>query len=407
MNSTSIQPLLPSIEKCDELRSQACNVIAGSAAIAGKLHPKTLQAVENLLRIVNSYYSNLIEGNSTHPSDIEDATNGHYDADTAKRELQLESLAHIHCQRIIAERLASGEEFRPAGKDFLCWVHKEFYDQLPESMHYVTHNEKDVRIRVVGGELRTGGVIVGRHVAPPEDIISDMLQVFETTYAGRVHGDTRIIAAAAAHHRLMWIHPFFDGNGRVARLFTDAYFKSIPVLGYGLWNVSRGLARDRDKYKAMLANTDMVRQGSLDGRGNLSEKRLIEWCAYFLDMCRDQTDYMSRMLDVDNLLSRVDGYVRLRHERMIPDPCPERYQGLNLEAANVIKEVILHGELGRGEAAAFTGLTRKGRDIVGQLVSEKILVSDTPKGPVRLGLPVDMAGKLFPEIYPDKVGIFL
>ncbi len=125
-------------------------------------------------------------------------------------------------------------------------------------------NETGERIRIVGGEIRTGGVIVGRHVAPPKEMISDMLQVFETTYAGRVHGDTRIIAAAA-HHRLMWIHPFFDGNGRVARLFTEAYFKSIPVVGYGLWNVSRGLARDRDRYKAILANTDMVRQGDSMG----------------------------------------------------------------------------------------------------------------------------------------------
>jgi hypothetical protein len=205
----------------------------------------------------------------------------------------------------------------------------------------------------------------------------------------------------------MWIHPFLDGNGRVARLFTDAYFKSIPVYGYGLWNVSRGLARDRDKYKAILANTDMVRQGALDGRGHLSEIRLVEWCKYFLNICLDQISYMSRMLDIDTLLGRVDGYVRLRHERLIPGPLPERYQGLKLEAAKVIKEVLLHGELGRGEAAAHTGLARRGRDIVGQLVSEGILVSDTPKGPVRIGLPVGMAGKLFPEIYPDKVGIFL
>jgi hypothetical protein len=156
----------------------------------------------------------------------------------------------------------------------------------------------------------------------------------------------------------------------------------------------------------MLARADMKRQGDYDGRGFLSEKRLVEWCEYFLDVCLDQIDYMSRMLSIDGLLDRVDGYVRLRHEHMLPAPLPDLYRGLNLEAAPVIKEVILHGELPRGEAAKFTGLSRKGRDIVGQLVKEKILVSDSPKGHVRLGLPVDMAVRLFPGLYPDKQSVF-
>ena len=32
----------------------------------------------------------------------------------------------------------------------------------------------------------------------------------------------RIIAIGAAHHRLLWVHPFFDGNGRVTRLMSYA-----------------------------------------------------------------------------------------------------------------------------------------------------------------------------------------
>lgn len=402
MNIESVQPLLPTTEKCERLKDQALKISSGSGALAGKLHPKTLRALESLLRIVNSYYSNLIEGNSTHPSDIERATNEDYDEDTAKRALQLESRAHIHCQEAIAERREANHDFSPSSVDFICWVHKTFYDQLPDAMRFVTHSETTERIEVTGGEIRNRGVKVGQHIAPPASILPQILQLFETTYSGRVHGDTRIIAAAAAHHRLMWIHPFLDGNGRVARLVTDAYLKSIPLPGYGLWNVSRGLARDRDNYKVMLARADMKRQGDYDGRGFLSEKRLVEWCEYFLDVCLDQIDYMSGMLNIDELLGRVDSYVRLRHEHLLQDPRPDLYRGLNLEAAPVIKEVILHGELGRGEAARFTGLSRKGRDIVGQLVKEKILVSDSPKGPVRLGLPVDMAVRLFPGLYPDK-----
>jgi len=87
------------------LHELALKIASSSGELAGKLHPRSRQAVEALLRIVNSYYSNMIEGNSTHPSDIERATHDDYDADTAKRELQLESQAHVKCQGEIAERL--------------------------------------------------------------------------------------------------------------------------------------------------------------------------------------------------------------------------------------------------------------------------------------------------------------
>lgn len=134
-------------------------------------------------------------------------------------------------------------------------------------MRSIALSERDGNTEIIGGKIRTRGVRVGQHVAPPAELVSNMLQLFERTYSDRTHGNSRIIAAAAAHHRLMWIHPFLDGNGRVARLFTDAYFKSIPLTGYGLWNVSRGLAKDRGNYKAMHAKTDMKRQGDYDGRG--------------------------------------------------------------------------------------------------------------------------------------------
>ena len=400
MDISSIHPLMP--KNTQSLQELALKISSSSGELAGKLHPKSRQAVEDLLRIVNSYYSNLIEGNSTHPSDIERATLDDYDADTAIRELQLESKAHIRCQSEISELLRQKPNLHVASPDFLCWVHKTFYDQLPNSMRYVTHSETNEGIEVVGGEIRHRGVKVEAHVAPPEKLVPDLLQIFENHYNGRVYGSNKIIAAAAAHHRLMWIHPFLDGNGRVARLFTDAYFKTIPLTGYGMWNVSRGLARDRDKYRAMLSVADQKRQGDLDGRGYLSQKRLDEFCEYFLTICVDQIEYMSGLLNLDGLLKRVESYVILRNSQLIPNPLPESYQSLKLEAAPIIKEVILHGELSRGDAAAFSGLKRTGRDILKQLIDEKILVSDMPKGPVRFGLPVSMATWIFPELYPNK-----
>jgi Fic family protein len=400
MDIFSIHPLMP--ESTKTLQDLALTVATRSGEIAGKLHPTTSQAVEDLLRIVNSYYSNLIEGNSTHPSDIERATRGDLDTDPANRELQLESKAHIYCQKKIDGCIKENTPLNFATPDFLRWIHKTFYDQMPDAMQYVTHSETQEKLFVYGGKFRERSVKVGRHVPPDSSLVPGLLDIFAKEYGSRVHGANKIIAAAAAHHRLMWVHPFLDGNGRVARLFTDAYFKNIPLPGYGIWNVSRGLARDRDNYRSMLAVADKTRQGNYDGRGYLSSRHLTEFCEYFLDICVDQISYMSGLLDLDGLLKRVDSYVNLRHTHIIPDPLPQRYQGLKKEAAPIIKEVILQGELGRGEAAAYSGLKRAGRDILKQLVDEKILISDMPKSPVRFGLPTSMAVWIFPELYPNK-----
>jgi hypothetical protein len=56
----------------------------------------------------------------------------------------------------------------------------------------------------------------------------------------------------------------------------------------------RGFARNSDRYYAFLSNADGVRQGALDGRGNLSEIALVAWIDYVLDTSIDQVSFMAR-----------------------------------------------------------------------------------------------------------------
>ncbi|HKG98218.1 MAG TPA: hypothetical protein VKA97_10405, partial [Pyrinomonadaceae bacterium] len=67
----------------------AREVVAASSRLEGRLAPATLTEIRALLRVVNSYYSNLIEGHSTHPVDIERAMRHDYSADPDKRDLQI------------------------------------------------------------------------------------------------------------------------------------------------------------------------------------------------------------------------------------------------------------------------------------------------------------------------------
>ena len=391
-------PLLP--EETDELQDLALEVLQKSAALGNRQHPVTLGTLRELLRIINSYYSNLIEGHNTHPYDIVRAMQKEYDSEPAKRDLQMESVAHITVQKDMERKLREEPEVNMTGREFLCYLHREFYRQLPEAFRVVTNAETGKKSVVVPGELREESVKVGYHEPPAHDSLNAFLQRFAEFYAPEQHhGALKLVAAAAAHHRLMWVHPFLDGNGRVARLFTEAYFHRIPVHGFGLWSVSRGLARRNVDYKSALARADAPRRNDLDGRGNLSNEGLISFCRFFLDVCLDQVEYMGGLLRLEELVERIRRYVELRGSGMIPGPAGEK--GLRVETARMLQEVLVKGEAARGAVIAASGLKeRTGRSLLCQLIAEGLLVSDTPKGNVRLGFPIHAAGWFFPDLYP-------
>ena len=399
---SKMTPILP--ERADDLQDLALEVIQRSASLGTRQHQITLQALRDLLRIINSYYSNLIEGHNTHPYDIVRAMQQEYDSEPAKRNLQLESVAHITVQRLMEKQLLVDPTVNIAGQEFLCSLHREFYKLLPEEFQVMRNPDNGKESLVIPGELRKELVKVGQHEPPGHDSLSAFMERFAESYAPeKQHGAIKLVAAAAAHHRLMWIHPFLDGNGRVARLFTEAYLHKIPVHGFGLWSISRGLARRNTDYKAALTWADAPRRNDLDGRGSLSNEGLIKFCRFFLEVCLDQVDYMGTLLQLEDLVERVKKYVLFRSNGMIPNP--PGAAALRTEAAKMLQEVLLRGEVSRGEVIEASGLKeRTGRNLLGQLIGEGLLVSDTPKGEVRIGFPIHAAGWFFPDLYPSGQG---
>lgn len=398
---SQMEPLLPS--GSPDLEDAAREVLSSSAALGGQIHPVTRLSVVELLRIINSYYSNLIEGHFTHPIDIERAMRKDYADDPARRDLQMESLAHIHSQRCLESRLRDEPDLNVAGMDFIVWLHRIFYERLPSELKHVRNKETGETVKITPGELRQREVVVGRHVGPLATTLPVFLNRFASFYCpSAFHGLMPILAAAASHHRLMWIHPFLDGNGRVVRLYTDACFYRSSLSGYGLWNISRGLARSRDEYLAALIAADAHRRNDVDGRGNLSNEGLIHFCRYFLDTCLDQITFMNGLLGLDGILDRIKGYVNMRMARLIPEPLPN-LPPLKPEAGYMLQEAFLRGHVARGEIIRISGMAeRTGRILLGQLLAEKLLLSDSPKGQVRVGFPIHVAGYLFPDIYPKS-----
>jgi Fic family protein len=367
---------------------------AASATLGKALHPRTAANLAALVRLMNAYYSNLIEGHTTRPKDIESALAGNLDADRERRNLQLEARAHVRVQTAIDDLAAAGRLPEPASVDFIQWLHREFYRDAPEEMlHIRGAGRAFVMEPGVWRSSSEHDVAVGRHAPPSSERIPDFMQYFAERYAfARLGKASRIISMAAAHHRLNYIHPFPDGNGRVSRLMSHAMAHAAGIGAHGLWSISRGLARgleSRSEYKRMMDHADTPRQGDLDGRGNLSQRALSELVLWFLKVALDQVQFMSGLFELDTLSRRLRTYV-------------ERSETLKRESARLLDEALIRGELERGEIARITGLPeRTARRLLNDVIATGLLASDTPKGAVSLRFPIDALEILFPRLFPE------
>jgi Fic family protein len=378
----------------EAISDTVAELAAASAKLGSAFHPRTAASLADLVRIMNTYYSNLIEGHHTQPKDIERALAGELDRDKERRNLQIEAAAHVHLQAE-ADRLAASAKIpEPASVDFIRWLHREFYRDAPKDMLQIRGAGRDFVMQP--GEWRARpqhDVAVGRHQPPSSDRVADFMQYFQDRYRFDGMGKSaRIVAIAASHHRFNYIHPFPDGNGRVSRLMSHAMAHAAGIGAHGLWSISRGLARglkSRTEYKKMMDHADMPRQGDLDGRGNLSQRALTEFIEWFLRVCLDQVTFMSSLFELETLARRLRAYV-------------ERSETLKPEAARLLEEALIRGQFERGEIARITGLPeRTARRVFNDVLATKLLVSDTPKGPVSLHFPADIQEILFPRLFPE------
>lgn len=382
------------IEQISEALADAIARLVRSASILGNaLHPHTAASLADVVRIMNTYYSNLIEGHDTRPRDIELALAGELDNENARRRhLQLEAAAHVRVQRLIDEQAMKGTLPEPASCEFLRWVHYEFYRDASDELLTVRGAGREFRMEP--GEWRSRPEhdnAVGRHQPPASDRVADFMRYFETRFDFSGMGESaRILSIATAHHRFNYIHPFPDGNGRVSRLMSHAMAHKAGVVAHGLWSVSRGLARgliSRNEYKAKMDLADSPRHNDFDGRGNLSLADLNTFTEWFLDVCIDQITFMSEMFDLEGLKKRLAKLVYALD--------------LKSEAAYLLEAALLQGQFERGEAPRLTGLPeRTARRVLKDLVDRGLLGSDGEKRPVSLRFPADALDILFPRLYP-------
>ena len=220
------------------LTDLALDLAQKSAGFRRSLPPSLLASLADLVRAMNCYYSNLIEGHDTHPMDIERALKNDYSQDLRQRNLQVEAKAHIAVQQWIDTGGLKGGV--AIGAQAIAEIHRRFCELLPEDLLWVEDHITNQRIRLVPGEFRRRDVRVGSHIAISPGALPRFLERFERVYGNLGKAD-RIVSTAGAHHRLLWMHPFMDGNGRVARLMSHAMLLDLLDTG-AVWSVARGLS---------------------------------------------------------------------------------------------------------------------------------------------------------------------
>lgn len=369
----------------EKLAGVAVDLIEKSSKLEGRIAPRTARAIAQLMLHANSYYSNLIEGQHTRPLDVE----AHLRGPKAKNELVLLGAAHIRSEEAARERVAKGQD--PFDPEFIRWLHRTLYERIPDSMK-VVRGRKGREMVVVPGDWRDTEVEVGEHVAPRARTVPQLIGEFVRLYRPVKNKAITLLQIVAAHHRFAWIHPFLDGNGRVGRLLTHAWLRSAGIMGTGLWSISRGLGRNKDQYLSRLQQADQPRQGNYDGRGNLSQKALDEFCEFVLKVAMDQVDFMQNNFKFDTLEQRLQ---RAFGEFSISIP------GVREEGWRLVREAVLVGEFDRGEAPRVTGLKeRLARDVLTAMIKHSLLGSDSPKGKVYALFPVRAVSWYFPDLFP-------
>lgn len=369
------------------LADLAVELASESSAFKSSLPQGVLAALANLVRAMNCYYSNLIEGHDTHPTDIERALLNDFSTDARKRDLQLEAKAHITVQKWIDDGGLAG---RATTAENLQEIHRRFCALLPADMRWVTDPDTGERHPLTPGAFRQRDVRVGTHIAISPGAVPRFMTRFEHAYAkpGKVDA---ILSAASAHHRLLWIHPFLDGNGRVARLMTHAMLLDALDTG-AIWSVARGFARDEKRYKACLAACDLGRRNDLDGRGALSEEELVAFTRFFLETCLDQVRFMRQLVEPNRLRTRI----LLWAEEEI------RTGALPTKASSILEAVLYRGELPRADAAMIVGATdRHARRITSALLKAGVLYAENDRAPLRLAFPARLASRWMPGLFPD------
>lgn len=394
-----LTPFLPGDDNIGVLKDMAQELVGTSAGLEGKVADETARCLGEKLRLINSYYSNLIEGHKTTIPDIESALEKRFDSDPQKKYAQELCAAHVNTEKELMSQITPKGGLNVCNPQFITGIHAAFYRHLPPEHRYTHGEEGFTKEPVEPGVFRDVAVSVDgstQHGPDPKDI-GPLMDLFADTFnPARYHGDERLIAMAVSHHRLTWLHPFRDGNGRVARLFSGLFMAQSGVNRKNLWSLSRGFSRNKRQYMFNLWTADSPEEEKRDN--HFSDDLTADFCEFFFSICLDQIRFMTGLLQLDQVDERIDWYIGMRSR--------DSQKPLRPESARLLRAVFMRGAVPRGRAGEIMNMSqRTARRVVSDLLAEGLLQSVSHRAPLTIGLPMHALAYLFPDLYePSLVG---
>lgn len=384
--SFSLEPLFP--EEASRHRPyllELSNELTRRSASLSAIVPSGLRgAIGQLMLKTNGYYSNLIEGHDLHPVLLERALRA--PPGEICSSLELEGMALLDVQ----EWIDTQDLTSPLSISTLLEIHHRLCDGLPQKL-LTQLDHQGTPTMMVPGALRRSFVKVGDHIAPSPGAIVRLLNHLDRMY--RMQGrQSQLIAIACLHHRLAWVHPFADLNGRVLRLVTQAMLKE-HLNHEVFWSLARGLARDGGTYHARMSAADTPRTGGADGRGALSEARLAEFAAFFLKRCIEEADLMTDLLQPKQLHGRVDAWA-----------ASAQSQGhLPASSGRILTVLFSEGQIDRRAVGAILDREEQdAQDVVERLLDLDVLKAEPGRASYKLNLPASLTPALMPGLLPAR-----
>jgi Fic family protein len=312
-------------------------------------------------RVGTVHFSNLIEGNELPIVEAERATRGQLSPDSAAK---IELVNYVDALDLIDSRLDDG------GLDLTTEFLKELHATTTRGLgreddpHFEPRHE---------GEWRDGTAVVidrlTRRVMhegpPPKEVPGRMLSMFDWLRRKQEDGkESPFILAGVLHYGITDVHPFADGNGRIARLFQAALLMEADVLPGRMFSFERFYAEDRNAYYGALRS---VREQTFN---------MEPWLRYFLrGLAEEYERVAAAVADLSSMTAgggtaplilsagqeRGLGALRIHGRREFTRREYEEAAEVGRSTAgNDLRQLIQHGILvprGRGRATrySFTG----------------------------------------------------
>lgn len=344
-----------------EMSAALIRIATALGAIKGaRVLPAVADQLRANARVGTVHYSNLIEGNELPIVEAERATRGRLTPDSRAK---IELVNYVEALDLIDSRLDGELELNV---EFLKELHATTTRGLgrEDDPHFQPHHE---------GEWRDGTAVVVNHLTravmhegpPPEEVPGRMGSMFDWLRRRLEAGkESPFVLAGVMHYGITDVHPFADGNGRVARLFQVALMMTADVLPGRMFSFERFYAEDRDAYYGALRS---VREQTFN---------MEPWLRYFLGGLSEEYERVASAVEDLGSMTVGSGAVplilstgqeqaltalRIQGRREFTRSEYEQAAEVGRSAAgNDLRRLIQHGILvprGRGRAAryAFAG----------------------------------------------------